>query len=300
MARAIWKGAITFGLVHLPVALYPATQDSGIDFDWLDRRTLDPVGYKRYNKRTGRELKQEDIVKGVRQANGEYVVVSDEEVRAAFPKSTQTIEIDSFIKASEVPAMMLERPYYVQPIGNADKVYVLLRESMRDAQVVAVARLVMHTKEHLAMLIVCGSALVLNTLRWASDLRSPTQLKLPADAGRAAALTPAERKMASQLIREMTTKWRPQAYAEHFSAAIKSLVKRKVAAGQAKQVAPLEKLATEAKPSNVVDLRELLARSLRGRRGGTPEQGSAPTFRSVRRRSHVMRSAQRPRSRRVR
>src|SRR5208282_3016626 len=93
MARAIWKGAITFGLVHLPVALYPAAQDSGIDFDWLDRRTLDPVGYKRYNKRTGRELKQEDIVKGVRQANGEYVVVSDEEVRAAFPKSTQTVEI---------------------------------------------------------------------------------------------------------------------------------------------------------------------------------------------------------------
>ena len=104
MARAVWTGAITFGLVHVPVALYPATQDSGIHFDWLDRRSLDPVGYKRYNKRTGRELKAPDIVKGVRQANGDYVVISDEEVRAAFPRSTQTIEIDAFVKASEVLA----------------------------------------------------------------------------------------------------------------------------------------------------------------------------------------------------
>ena len=298
MARALWKGAITFGLVHLPVALCPATQNSGVDFDWLDRRSLDPVGYKRYNKRTGKELKQEDIVKGVRQPNGEYVVVSDEEVRAAFPKTTQTIEIDSFVRAAEVPLMMLERPYYVQPIRNADKVYVLLRESMRDAQVVAVARLVMHTKEHLAMLAVCGPVLVLNTLRWASDLRSPAELKLPGDSNRARTLKPAERKMASQLIREMTTKWRPQAYAEHFSAAIKSLVKRKVAAGRAKQVAPLEKQEIETKPSNIVDLRELLAQSLRRRGGGTPTKSEAVTFRSARRRGLAARSARTARPRR--
>src|SRR5580698_738522 len=130
MARAIWSGAITFGLVHLPVSLLSATQDSGIDFQWLDRKSLDPVGYKRYNKRTGRELKMQDIVKGVRQPNGKYVVVTDEEIRTAFPKSTQTIEIEAFVKAAELPFMMLEKPYYIQPAGKSEKVYVLLREAM--------------------------------------------------------------------------------------------------------------------------------------------------------------------------
>jgi len=93
MPRAIWKGAITFGLVHVPVALYPASREDDIDFDWLDKRTMDPVGYKRVNKRTGREIDKDDIVKGVKQDDGDYVVLSDQEVREAYPKTTQTIEI---------------------------------------------------------------------------------------------------------------------------------------------------------------------------------------------------------------
>ena len=274
MARAVWKGALTFGLVHLPVALYPASQESGIDFDWLDRRSLDPVGYKRYNKRTGRELKSEDIVKGVKQPGGSYVVVSDEELRAAFPRSTQTIEIDSFVRQDEIPPMALERPYFVQPIGKADKVYVLLRETMREAGVIAIARIVMHTKEHLAALMVAGEALVLNTLRWPDELRSPAGLALPGKRGAAADVKPAERKMAAQLVAEMTSPWKPDAYREHFGAAIRQLIKRKVAAGKAKQVAPLEE-ETPARPSNVVDLTELLAKSLRTSRATASGSGAA-------------------------
>jgi DNA end-binding protein Ku len=233
MPRAVWKGAISFGLVHLPVSLFPATQDSGIDFQWLDRRSLDPVGYKRYNKRTGMELKMQDIVKGVRQPNGKYVVVTDEEIRAAFPKSTQTIQIESFVKRSELPFMMLERPYYIQPASKSEKVYVLLREAMREADVVAVARLVIHNKEHLAAIVISDTALVLDVLRWAGDVRSPGQLGLPGRAGSAAGIKLEERKMASQLIQQMTGAWKTCAYAEQFTGAIGTLIRRNPAAGEA-------------------------------------------------------------------
>jgi DNA end-binding protein Ku len=266
MPRAVWKGAISFGLVHLPVSLFPATQDSGVDFQWLDRRSLDPVGYKRYNKRTGRELKMQDIVKGVRQPNGKYVVLTDEEIRAAFPKSTQIIQIESFVKRSELPFMMLERPYYIQPAGKSEKVYVLLREAMREADVVALARLVIHNKEHLAAIVISEAALVLDVLRWAGDVRSAGQLGLPGKAGSAAGIKPEERRMASQLIQQMTGAWKPRAYAEHFTDAIGTLIRRKLAAGETHAVEPLEEAPAQLPTTNVVDLTELLAKSMRARR----------------------------------
>jgi DNA end-binding protein Ku len=297
MARAVWKGAISFGLVHLPVALYPASQDSGIDFDWLDRRSLDPVGYKRYNKRTGRELKSADIVKGVKQPGGGYVVVSDEEVRAAFPRSTRTIEIASFVKQAEVSPMALERPYYVQPTGKADKVYVLLRETMREAGVIAIARIVMHTKEHLTALMVDGEALVLNTLRWPDELRSPAGLGLPGKRAAGAEVKPAERKMAAQLVAEMTTPWKPGDYSEHFGNAIRQLIRRKVATGKTRQVEPLEEQPLAA-PSNVVDLSELLAKSLRASRAPASGSGAAHSDFARRQRRRAPR-ARRERTRRA-
>jgi DNA end-binding protein Ku len=110
MPRAIWKGAITFGLVHVPVALYPASQETEIDFDWLDKRSMDPVGYKRVNKRTGKEIDKAHIVKGIKQDNGDYVVLDDDEIRSVYPKSTQTIEIEAFVPAQEISFVYLERP----------------------------------------------------------------------------------------------------------------------------------------------------------------------------------------------
>jgi len=109
--RVLWKGAISFGLVHIPVALYSATVDHSIDFDWLDKRTMDPVGYKRVNKKTGREIAREQIVKGVEYENGQYVVLSDKEIADAYPKTTQTIEIESFAHASEIAFTLLEKPF---------------------------------------------------------------------------------------------------------------------------------------------------------------------------------------------
>ena len=274
MPRAIWNGAISFGLVNVPVALYPASQDGGIDFDWLDKRSMDPVGYKRINKRTGKEIKSDDIVKGIKQEGGDYVVLSDEQIKAAYPKSTQTIEIESFVKAAEIDFVLLEKPYYLEPSGKGgDKVYALLRESMREAGVIGIARVVIQTKEHLAALIPSGPALILNTLRWASEIRPVSELKLPPDGTSAATLKPGELKMAARLISDMTSKWKPADYTENFSEAVQKLVNRKIKAGETESVTPVEDGSKEERSSNVIDLTELLARSLRRK---TDTAGKAP------------------------
>lgn len=294
MPRVIWKGAISFGLVHVPVALYPASQDVGIDFDWLDKRSMDPVGYKRVNKRTGKEIQPDDIVKGIKQDDGDYVILSEEQIKSAYPKSTQTIEIESFVKASEIQFTLLETPYYLEPIGKGENVYALLRESMAEAGVIGIARVVMHTKERLAALIPSGAALVLNTIRWASEIRPMEELKLPAEGKTAAGLKPGELKMAAQLIGEMTGPWKSDDYSDKFSDAILALVSKKVEAGETATVATLEAEPSEARAANVVDLTDLLAKSLAKRKPAntaaetahsiaTPAKGAAPKASSRRR-----------------
>lgn len=108
-SRVFWKGAISFGLVHIPVALHSATSESGLDFDWLDKRTMDPIGYKRINKKTGKEVEKENIVNGISYEEGHYVVLTEDEIKAALPKSTPTIEIESFVSAAEIPLAFFER-----------------------------------------------------------------------------------------------------------------------------------------------------------------------------------------------
>jgi DNA end-binding protein Ku len=274
MPRVIWKGAITFGLVHVPVALYPASQEVGIDFDWLDKRSMDPVGYKRVNKRTGKDILAADIVKGIKQPGGDYVILSEDQIKAAYPKSTQTIEIESFVKASEIAFTLLQTPYYLEPIGQGEKVYALLRESMFEAGVIGIARVVMHSKEHLAALIPFGAALVLNTIRWAGELRPLAQLKLPAEGRTAAGLKPAELKLAAQLIGNMTGPWKSGDYSDKFSDAIQALVSKKVEAGDTETVTTLDAAPSQAGATNVVDLTELLARSLTKRKpaGGVDDR----------------------------
>lgn len=275
MPRTIWKGAITFGLVHVPVALYPASQEVGIDFDWLDKRSMDPVGYKRVNKRTGKDIENEHIVKGIKQDDGDYVILSEDQIKAAYPKSTQTIEIESFVKASEIAFTLLETPYYLEPIGKSEKVYALLRESMLEAGVIGISRVVMHTKEHLAALIPSGAVLVLNTIRWANEIRPLTDLKLPAVGKAAVGLKPSELKMAAQLISDMTNPWNSSEYSDTFSNAVHALVRKKVAAGQTETVLPLEDSTPQASANNIIDLTELLKKSLTKRKPGLTDSGRA-------------------------
>jgi len=275
MPRILWKGAISFGLVHVPVALYPATSDGGIDFDWLDARTMDPVGYQRINKRTGKAIDREYVVKGVKQDDGDYMIVSDDEIRAAYPKTTQTIEIEGFVGSAEIPFVYLEKPYFLEPMKQGEKVYALLREAMAAAQVIGVARVVIHNKEHLAALIPAGAGLVLNTLRWSADLRDMGELTLPGAGRKAANIKDAELKMAERLISEMTVKWDAGDYSDRFADAVRTLIRRRVEAGKTAKVEPLE---TEERPSgsNVIDLTALLKQSLGDRKGATKRAAATP------------------------
>jgi DNA end-binding protein Ku len=272
MPRSIWKGAIAFGLVYVPVALYPASQEDGIDFDWLDKRSMDPVGYQRINKRTGKTIKKENIVKGVKQDDGSYVVVSEEEIRAAYPKTTQTIEIASFVKAGEIAPVFLEKPYFLEPAARADKAYALLREAMAKAGVVGIARLVLHAKEHLAALMPAGNVLLLNTLRWASEVRTLEDLALPA---KSTGLKDGELKMAGQLIDALTAPWKPAEYEDRFAGEIHRLIRAKVEAGETEHVTPLEHVEEGGTPSNVVDLTALLKQSLGERHGRAARRSAA-------------------------
>jgi len=236
---------------------------------------MDPVGYKRVNKRTGKEIDRADIVRGVKVEGGDYVVLGDDEIKAAYPRTTQTIDIEAFVAAGEVPFTLLEKPYVLEPAGRSEKVYVLLREAMLAAGVIGIARVVMHAKEHLAALIPSGRALMLDTLRWASDLRPLDELALPPEGRKGAALKEAELRMAQQLIGDMTQPFEPEHYRDRFGDAVRALVARRAEAGRTERVEPLED--AEAPPSNVVDLSALLKRSLGQRKGAAraePERRS--------------------------
>jgi DNA end-binding protein Ku len=263
MPRTIWKGAISFGLVHIPVALYPATKEEDISFDWLDKRSMDPVGYKRINKRTGKEIEKENIVKGLKQEGGEYVVLSDEDIKKAYPRATQTIDIEAFVDQQDIPFLYLERPYYLAPTGKgSEKVYALLREALLDSGKIGIARVVMSNKQHLAALIPTGAMLVLNILRWANEIRPVEDLQVPDAGKKAAGLKDAEIKMAKQLIGELSTEWKPEDYTDDFRDAIMTLADEKLKAGETETVQPLEEAPTEERKSNVIDVTELLKRSL--------------------------------------
>ena len=261
--RVLWKGAISFGLVHIPVALYSATTDNAIDFDWLDKRTMDPVGYKRINKKTGKEITREHIVKGIAYEDGQYVVLTDAEIAAAYPKTTQTIEIETFVPADGIPFVFLERPYYVAPINRGAKVYALLRETLQRSGRVGVARVVIQTKQHLAVLVPSGAGLVLNLLRWGADIRSWKDLPLPAEGVKAAGLSDRELKMATELVEDMSSDWDPDAFKDSFKDEIMRLVDRKVAAGQTESVTQPEAVEEGQTSAKIIDLTELLQRSLR-------------------------------------
>jgi len=273
-ARTIWKGAISFGLVHIPVGLHTATTESGVDFDWLDKRSMDPVGYKRINKRTGKEIDKDNIVKGVEYEDGQYVIVSPDEIADAYPRTTQTIEIQQFVDATDVSFVYLERPYYVAPINKGHKVYALLRDTLAKTGKIGIAKVVIQTKQHLAALIPSGDALVLNLMRWGDEVKSVEGLDLPKAGAKNMTPSASELKMAKMLVEDMSGQWDPEQYQDEFKAAVMALVEKKARAGKTETVIePQEESPTYA--DNVIDLTELLQRSLKGGKGGAKAASSA-------------------------
>ncbi len=287
MAHMIWKGAISFGLVHVPVQLYPATKSERIGFNLLDKRSIDPIGYKQINKRTGKEVTRDNIVRGFEYEKGKYVVLSDTEIRSANPESTQTVDILAFVDAPEVSFFFLDTPYYLVPDRKGEKVYALLREAMKASGKIGIANVVMHNKQHLAALIAAGPALVLNTLRRADEVRSPEELKLPAEGSKAAGISPRELDMAKKLIEDMSDTFDPASYHDTYHDDILALVDKKIRAGKTEEIDESELAEEKPRTADILDLSDLLKRSLgRGKgKGGasskTDDDDDAPPARKT-------------------
>jgi len=263
MPRAIWKGAISFGLVHIPVELYPAESRHGLDLDMLDKRDFAPVGYKRYNKETGKEIEWNDIVKGYEYEKGKYVVLTDEDLKRANVEATQTIDILSFADAEEIPPIYFEQPYYLKPARGGAKVYVLLRETLKHAGKVGIAQVVIRTKQHVAALMPMDDVIVLNLLRYHDELRSPDELELPDTKDKKAAVTDKEVKMALSLLEDMTEAWNPQQYHDTYRDDVMALVEKKIEARQTHAITESERgEAPVPSSAKVIDLMELLKQSI--------------------------------------
>ena len=277
MPRTIWKGAISFGLVHVPIVVHAATRPQRLDFDWIDRRDDAPVGYQRINKRTGKPVASEDIVKGYEYEKGEYVYMNDEDFKRANVAATQTVEIQGFVDAAEVPIYYYDTPYYLAPDRRGEKGYVLLREVLRQAGRLGLARVVLHTRQYLCALLPQGDALMLITLRYAGEILSAEDLDLPA--GKTAAPAARERDMALRLVEDMTGPWDPQAYRDDYREDLLAAIEKKIKAGRTHVLAEAEDGAKAPRESaKVIDLMSLLKQSIEQRGGArkAPAKRAAP------------------------
>jgi DNA end-binding protein Ku len=251
------------------VSLVSATSTQGIDFDWLDERTMDPVGYKRINKTTGKVITSEHIVKGVEYQKGRYVILDEDEIKAAHPKATQTIDIFAFVDRHEIPFLNIRKPYFLSPGPRGEKVYALLREALARTTKVALAYLVIHTRQHLAAVIPLDSALVVMLLRWPAEVRSIESLELH-DSVSNAKLSAKELEMAERLVEEMTSGWEEEKYRNTFDENIMELVEEKATAGKLEAVPDTEGDLDDRRTAEVIDLTELLKRSLGGKAAPSP------------------------------
>jgi len=269
--RTLWKGAITFGLVHIPIALHAATVDTRPRMRMVEEESGAPIGYKKVDKATGEEVAQSEISKGVEVGQGQFVTLSKEELRQALPRTTQTIEIESFVRLQDIPPEFFNKPYYTSPINRGQKVYALLRDVLKRTGRVGVGRVVISTKQHLAVVIPHGQGLTLNLLRWHDEVRDMASLPLPGDASEVG-ITDRELAMGEQLVLDLADEWAPERFRDELREKFEQLVEAKRQSGQVKVV---EELAPQVlTPSaDIVDLTELLRKSLRS--AGAPQAESA-------------------------
>ena len=270
MQRALWKGAISFGLVHIPVELFSAEKRNDLDLTMLDRRDFAPIGYKRVNKETGEEVAWENIVKGYEYETDQYVVMTDEDLKRANVAATQTIDILAFVDARQIPLTYYEQPYYLVPDKGGDKVYALLRETLRRADKIGVAQIVIRTKQHLAALFAMDDMIVLNTLRYHEEIRSIDEYDLPSVNTKRAGLSDKELQMALALVEGMAEDWQPEQYHDTYREDVLAMVKKKIKANQTKTITAPEEETKKPHTAEVIDLMALLKRSI-GTQAGKPD-----------------------------
>jgi len=285
MARPIWNGTISFGLLNVPVQLHSGERSLDLHFRMLDSRDNSPVRYERVNSDSGEEVPWKEIVKGFEYSKGNYVVLDEEDIRKAAPESTETVEIEAFCDRDEIDPMYFEKPYYLVPGKKAEKGYVLLREVLAKTNKVGIARVVIRTRQYLAALSPRGDALMLDLMRFPQEIVKADEFELPKGNSKSYRVTPAELNMATQLIEAMTKKWSADDYQDEFRAKLRKIIDEQIARQKGKKVRERTGEAAPAEATtNVVDFMELLKRSLDkdGKRGGraTPRKAARKAPRS--------------------
>lgn len=265
MPRSIWKGAISFGLVNIPVALYAAESRQELRFNQLAKATGHRVRMNRVDEETAEVIDWQDIVRGYDTGDGRYVVLSDADLHNANPKATQTVDILGFVKAGEIDVAYFDKPYFLGPVGSGKKGYALLRDVLRSTDRVAIATVVIRTKQYLAAVFARGPVMVLEILRYAYELREPSEIDVPGDDLEALGITKPEIVMAQQLVDAMTETWEPVKYRDTYRDDLLRLIEEKARSGEPEAApVPTQRAGGEGK---VVDIMALLKRSIAEARG---------------------------------
>jgi len=255
MARAIWKGSISFGLVNIPIALYPATRREELTFRLLRKSDLSPVNYKRVAENDGKEVPWDQTVKGYEYEKGKYVVFKDEDFQRVDVEATQTVDIQDFVELDEIDPIFFYKPYYLEPQKGGDKAYALLRDALKDSKKVGIAKVVIKTREYLAGVKPEDGALVLELMHFADELADTSKLRIP----KKVEVGKREMTMAKSLIDSMSSKWNPEKYKDDYREALMEVIEEKVEAG-GKEIE--EKPRKAPKPTKVIDLVSVLQKSL--------------------------------------
>src|SRR5213075_1313278 len=255
MARAIWKGSIRFGLVNIPIALYPATRREELRFRLLRKSDLSPVNYNRVAEKDGKEVSWDQIVKGYEYEKGKYVVLKDEDFERVDLEATQTVDIQDFVDQEEIDPMFFYKPYYLEPQKGGDKAYTLLRDALAGSKKVGIAKVVIKTRQYLAGVKALDGALVLELMHFADELSDSKKLHVP----KKTEIGKRERDMAQALVESMSSKWDPEKYHDDYRKALMEVIEEKVESG-GKEIE--EKPKARKEPTKVIDLVAVLQQSL--------------------------------------
>jgi DNA end-binding protein Ku len=261
MQRSVWRGAISFGLIYVPVDVMSASKDASLSLHFLDSRDFSPVGYQRINKSTGKEVDWAHIVKGYEYEKGHYVALSDADFKHANVKASETIEIANFTDTEQIPPMYFETPYYLSPQKGGQKVYSLLRQALQSTGKAAVGTFVMRGRQHLCVIVPNGETLMLVTLRFANEVLAPAQVKAAVE-GKEKKATPAEVAMARKLVEQMSGPFKPEAFKDTYRADLMRRIQEKIRSKQTHALTE-ESAPAERPTAQVIDLMEALRNSLK-------------------------------------
>jgi DNA end-binding protein Ku len=264
MARPIWKGHVTFGLVNVPVVLYSGEQRSDISFRLIDNRNTARIRYERVNEETGEEVPWDNIVKGFEYDDGNYVLLSDEELETASVEMTRTIEIEQFVDVSQIDVRYFDKPYVLAPDKNGEKGYVLLREAIAESGKAGIASVVIRARQYVAAVIANGNALIMELLRFHQELKDLGDFQLPSHNLREVKVSKKEIDLASQLIDGMTTDWDPSEHHDEYHDVVMKMIEKKIKSGKTEAIEDVEVEEEEPEEVQTINFMEVLKQSVEG------------------------------------